>query len=153
MTEIFTIAIAILSLLLSIYVIRKDRKNKRLDNLILCRQRIMDAFDDDEVITVDQMIEYLEDKPRSPRAEKYRAKTQAVHNRVEREFEFACYLVLKRQVDLLPFLDIFEKFLNWRHLTWQSKDFKRANSPFTWKLTELCAKKHLLRPIPEKFKF
>ena len=94
-SNIATISIAILSLILSVYLIVRDRKNKKLDNLYTCRQHVLDVFQSGDVLTVDEMIEYFETHRQSRNAKKHRAQSEAITSRVDREFEFGCYLGYK----------------------------------------------------------
>lgn len=148
--DISTITIAVIALVLSVYVIFRDRKNKKLDNLIACRQRIIEAFESNEVLTVDQMIEYFEENPHSPEAQKHKALSQEVTARVDREFEFACYLVITKQIDFVSFFDLFGKWLAMRRIDWDGRSIhKKTNLPFTWRVIQLCEKKRIL-PLKTK---
>jgi hypothetical protein len=143
--DISTMTIAVISLVLSVYVITRDRKNKKLDNLTACRQRVIEAFENNEILTVDQMIEYFEMNPHSPEAQKHKALSQEVTARVDREIEFACYLVITKQVDFASFFDLFGKWLAMRQIDWDDRSIhKKANNPFTWKVIQLYEKKRML---------
>ncbi len=148
--EISAIIIAVLSFFLSLYVIYRDRKNKNLDNLFLSRQRILDAFNDREVLTVDEMVYFFEENPDSEEAQKHKAISADIKYKVDREFEFACYLVIKKQINLNLFFDLFGKWLAMREIIWNSMStYKKHNFSYTWRVIDLCKKRGLL-PLNKK---
>jgi len=97
------------------------------------------------VLTVEDMVDFFEINPDSEEAQRYKAKSGNTMFRVDREFEFACYLVTKKQVDFYLFFDLFRKWLAMRALTWDSSsEYKKHNLPYTWGIIEFCKKKKLL---------
>jgi len=148
--NIASITIAILSLLLSIYVISRDRRSKKFDNLLTCRQKILSAFDDQEILSVDEMVEFFEEMPESEEAQKHKAKSQSIMFRVDREFEFTCFLVIKKEIELLAFFDIFKVWLTMRKDTFNLYEYKKINLPYTWEIIQLCTKSKLL-PLSKTF--
>jgi len=142
--NIASIVIAVLSFVLSIYVVSRDRKNKKFDNLLMCRQRILDTFDNKEIFSVEEMIEFFEDNPHSQEAQKHKVRSQSIMQKVEREFEFTCYLVMKDQVDLSDFFEIFKGWLAMRSFVYNRQEFKKRNLPYTWKVIKLCTQKKML---------
>ena len=143
--ELVAIIIAVISLVLSIYIIFRDRKIKRLDNLHTCRQNILNKFESKDILTVDEIIDFFEDNPDSDKAKKHQAKSKELTFQVDREFEYTCYLVLKKQIDFDSFFDLFKRWLAIRRDVWNVQlTQNKINLPYTWKVIELCEKKQLL---------
>ncbi|MDD5340911.1 MAG: hypothetical protein PHC97_00565 [Patescibacteria group bacterium] len=143
--ETSSIVIAGLSFTLSIYVILRDRKNKKHDNLVDARERILNIFDEEEVLTPDEMQEHFEDNPESYEAQKLRAELRDKSFKVDREFEYLCFLVIKKQVDFQEFFNLFHKWLAMRDLMWTDyQQYKQENLPFTWRVIKLSKDKKLL---------
>ena len=143
--NLVSILIAIVSLTISFYVVFRDRKIKRLDNLHSCRQNLLNIFEQIDVLTVEEMIDYFEENPSSDQAQKYSAKSKEITLRVDREFEYTCYLVIRKQIDFKSFFDLFKSWLAMRQIDWDSRaKYKIKNYPYTWAVIQKCLKKDLL---------
>lgn len=143
--DLAAIVIAIFSLIISIYVIIRERKHKKLELILNLRDRILNEFGKHETVTADQAMTYAEEDPDSHDAQLYKAQSQEVQLRVEREIDFACYLANKGEIDFRLFFEIFKSWIKARYIFWeQHQAWKKNNYPNTWKLIEKCLRKGLL---------
>jgi len=91
-------------------------------------------------------MEAMEENPEDPRWEEYKQKSKETQNSMERELEFACYLVVKEQVNFEMFFYLFRGWLASREVFWKDKrnQARAKNHPYTVKVITLCQKKKLL---------
>src|ERR1700722_20019254 len=97
-----TLAIAILSLVFSFWALVRSRRNREIDMLHQCYARLHQASANRPYMTITQHIE-MEETPDDPRWEEYVEKSEDAQDAVERELEFACYLVIQKQINLEMF--------------------------------------------------
>jgi hypothetical protein len=143
--DISAMIIALVSLLTSIYVIIRDRKNKKLELILVLRDRILNEFGKHESLTPEQSEKFFEIDPDSEDAQKYKSVTSDIQLAVEREIDFACYLVNRNEIDLYLFFDIFKPWIKSRHSFWKGHQIKkRYNYPNTWRLIERYLDKGLI---------
>ncbi|MBI2448433.1 hypothetical protein HYV44_02650 [Candidatus Microgenomates bacterium] len=145
--EISAITISVLSLLLSAYVVVRERKNKKFDTLLKCRERLLDIFSNQPTLTPDDYI-FMEENPDSDFADLHRTMSSEITAKADKEFELMCYLVLKKQIDFNVFFDIFKGFIMGRLFLWSTTQaYKQNNLPNTWKIVTYCLNKKLIKPI------
>jgi len=138
----FGIFIAVISLGLSIYVMNKDQKNKKIELLFASRQRIFNISESGDVLTPNQLQEFFEEDQNSEQAQKERVISEHIQSGIDREFEFLCYLVIKNEVPFQMFLDLFQKYLAFRFVLWQDiQKHKISNYPYTWMVIQECVKR------------
>jgi hypothetical protein len=147
--ELAAITIALLSLLVSLLVIVRDRRHRQIDVLHQCNERLRSAQDSLPITTVTQEIE-MEKNPNSPESEEYREKSKIVQSQIDRELEFACFMVEQKQVDLKMFFYLFKSWLAFREKSWKEdgNHWKAMNHPFTTAVLVRCRSKGLL-PIKD----
>jgi hypothetical protein len=133
-----TIIIAILSLIISLYVLRRDRKNRTYDILYKCYDRLnLVQHERDN----DNSTDDLNEEERLNRKYKSISRQQ----KIDSELEFACYLVYKEQIELETFFDLFKGWLAGRSEFWCGKEkYKAYNNPYTWLVIQQCHNKKLL---------
>lgn len=142
--DVGTIAIAVISLAVSLWVVRRDRRDRRLDLLYQCYDRMHAAQTSGPFATVAQHVE-MDADPENPAYDEYRERSKASQRTMDRELEFACYLVMQKEIDLDQFFDLFRGWLSSRSLFWKTGDFTQAhNHPFTVKVIQRCDAKGLL---------
>lgn len=139
------IIIALLSLLVSLWVVIRDRQKRQIDVLYQCYERLREAQDSEPFITISQQIERGED-PSNPSWEEYEQKSQETQARIDRELEFVCFMVVQGQVSLQMFFSLFKGWLASRAEFWknESNHWKARNNPYTVMVLELCRIKGLL---------
>lgn len=149
-SDLAIICIALISLFVSLYVVIRDNKMKKLDTLHKCRQNIMDAFYNDDTYSVYELMEF-EENPDSPEAQKYDSKSREHSDQIDREFEYTCYLVIKGNIDLNDFFNLFKGWISGRSKFWRSdiSKHKQNNYPYSWQVIQLCEHKGLL-PLKKK---
>ena len=144
--DISAIIIALVSLLTSIYVIIRDRKHKKLELVLTLRDRILNEFSRHDSLTPGQLIDFSEIDPDSEDAQRPKSASFDIQLRVEKEIDFACYLVNKKEIDFNLFFDVFQNYIKARHLFWEKHErWKKNNYPNTWRLIERCIDKGLLK--------
>ncbi len=141
--DLAAIIVAIISLIVSIYVIRRDKKKQQLENLINFRQRLLDIHTGRDVLTLKELTKLSNDQ--SEKAEKWREKNKNIQFKLEQELDLACYLVLKGEINSEHFLDVFNPWIKGRSLSWtETQKENRSNYKNTWKLIKIYKKKRLL---------
>ncbi|MEW5058384.1 MAG: hypothetical protein AB1Y25_12270 [Cycloclasticus sp.] len=147
--ELAAIAIALLSLLISLLVIVRDRRHRQIDVLYQCNERLRAAQDSLPITTVTQEME-IENNPNSPESEEYSERSRDAQSRIDRELEFACFMVEQKQVDLKMFFYLFKSWLAFREKSWRDErnHWKAKNHPFTTAVLVRCRTKGLL-PIKD----
>lgn len=144
LVEFFTMAVALLSFIISCYVVRRDRKNRMFDLLYRCYERVQDAHRERPIVTVTEFIE-MEEDPDSLKAEKHQTESQKISTNVERELDVACYYVYRQQIELNAFFDLFKGWLAGRREAWPLMQKERIKNYFyTWEIIKLCERKKLL---------
>jgi len=143
--EFSTLTIAILSFVLSCYVIFKDKKNRMYDLLHKCYERIHVPLDQKQPLTISEYIE-MEENPDSEETEKRKTENDHASSIVNRELDFACYLVLDKQIKLNLFFDIFGGYLAGRLMQLETPKlkYKIINKKYLCEVIDLCKKKKLL---------
>ena len=141
--EIATLAIAMLSLVISLWVVVRDRKQRQIDMLYKCYERLHQAHGARPFATASELAA-MEDDPEDARWEEYKQKSSDAQSTVERELEFACYLVVKRQIDLEMFFYLFRGWLASRAMFWKHNEARAKNHPYTVQVIALCLEKKLL---------
>lgn len=139
--QISTMSVAILSIIVSLYVVKRDRKNRKFDMLYKSYNRLINAHKEannsrsEEGLGLFANIEDDEINIKSPRSS----------NRIDSELEFACYLVCKKQIDLKVFFDLFKGWLSARGILWlETSEYKAYNHPYTWLVIKKCYDKKYL---------
>jgi hypothetical protein len=143
--EISTISIALLSLFISLLVIIRDRRQRQIDMLYKCYERLHQAHGQKPFASISNLIE-MEDNPDDERWSEYKQKSDQVQHVVERELEFACYLVINKQINLRLFFYLFKGWLASREMFWRSNNnqYMAKNHPYTVKIIKLCIDKKIL---------
>lgn len=152
-TQFSTLIIAILSFILSCYVILMDKKNRMYQLLYKCYERIQNPLDQAHTYTTSEHME-MEEYPESEVAERAKVESYKVSSTVNRELNFACYLVLKKQINLNCFFDLFGPYLAGRLLQLEipRMKYKIINYKYLCEVIYLCQKKKLL-PLKNKAKY
>src|SRR5688572_10217330 len=109
-TELSTLAIALASLMVSIWVVVRDQRQRKVDMLYQCYERLHKVHETRPFATVSDLVE-MDRNPEDPRWDEYRQKSRQSQDAVERELEFACYLVFKEQVNFEMFFYLFRGWL------------------------------------------
>ncbi|MGK7392733.1 MAG: hypothetical protein ACNS60_20430 [Candidatus Cyclobacteriaceae bacterium M2_1C_046] len=144
--EISTFIIAISSLLISFYLIHRDRKQKQYDVLYQFRNRIIDLHrqQEKESPTVDERV-FNAENPESDEAQNAKLASFSRSSEIDRELEFVSYLTIKRRINREVFYHIFKGWLLGRYLFWtEMQQYKIPNNPYTWKLITYYKKKGLI---------
>ncbi|MFY9512367.1 MAG: hypothetical protein WAQ05_15465 [Rubrivivax sp.] len=143
--EFAAIFISLLSLSVSVYIVLRDRKEKRFEILLRHRERIHDIFYNAPALTVDEHV-FIEENPDSEFAKKSSVISQQISDRVDKEFEIMCYLVSKGQIDFRTFFDLFHGYLKGRNRFWRIiQSYKRHNHPYTWAIVQRCIQEGFIK--------
>ncbi|TKJ38132.1 MAG: hypothetical protein CEE38_05075 [Planctomycetes bacterium B3_Pla] len=123
------------------------------DMLHKCYERIHASLDQKQPITISEYIE-MEENPDSEKTEKRKTESDHVSSIVNRELDFACYLLLKKQIDLNSFFDLFAGYLAGRlmQLETPSLKYKIINKIYLCKVIEIYKRKKML-PLKNNKKF
>jgi hypothetical protein len=115
------------------------------DLLHKCYERIHIPLDQKQPLTISECIE-MEENPGSEETEKRKTENNHTSSIVNRELDFACYLVLNKQIDLDPFFDVFGAYLAGRLMLIETPSLahKIINKKYLCEVIELCKKKKLL---------
>lgn len=150
--EISSLAIAIFSFCLSCYLIFRDRKNKMYDTLYQCYERIQSIHAQFPILSVSEMI-YMVEEPDSDEAERIKIDNEHFSDLLDKELDFACYLVIKKQIKLKDFVDLFGGALAGREwLLNTSLKYKVMNRPYLYQVIHLCKSKKFL-PLKENKRY
>ena len=101
-SEIVSLSIAIISLIISIYVVLRDQNQKRFDLLMTMYDRLESS---------NAELQLQTDKESSQKAEW----------KLERELETACYMLYKRKIDREIFYHLYRAWLLSRDKFWTEK--------------------------------
>jgi hypothetical protein len=137
--ELSSLIIAGATFVLTVVILYRDGKRRKYDNLHMCFQRIRQVIDDNN-----QIHEAIPHHINSKQEEvKYRRK-------LDLEIEFACYLIVKKQIAIDQFFDMYGTTLARDECSWRLPEFHmRAQfNPYTVKVLNMCKKKQLL-PLKE----
>jgi hypothetical protein len=143
--EFAAIIISVVSLGLSGWLAVRERTNRKLDLLHQCYDRIHRAHSDRPLATETQLMA-MDADPGHPDHEEYAAKSRRAQTAVDRELEFACYLVTQGEVDLERFFDLFHGFLAGRALGWRQppRQYHAGNHAYTVQVILDCEARGLL---------
>ena len=119
LVDVVAILIALLSLVISLWVVTRDRRNRQMDMLCQCYERLRQAHDSRPFSSPSELAE-MEDNPDDVRWEEYKTKSETAQSAVDRELEFACFLVTRKQVNLEAFFHIFRGWIASREMFWRS---------------------------------
>ncbi len=137
-SEIISLSIAIISLIISVYVVVRDQNQKRLDLLMTMYDRL--EFCNAE-------LQSQTDKESSKKAKW----------KLERELETACYMLYKRKIDREIFYHLYRPWLLSRGNFWTEKynnDMSGpGNHPYTVWAIKYGFKKGMLNNSKRKQKF
>lgn len=137
-SEIISLSIAIISLIISVYVVVRDQNQKRLDLLMTMYDRL--EFCNAE-------LQSQTDKESSKNAKW----------KLERELETACYMLYKRKIDREIFYHLYRPWLLSRGKFWTEKynnDMSGpGNHPYTVWAIKYGLKKGMLNNSKRKQKF
>lgn len=114
-SEIVSLSIAIISLIISIYVVIKDQRQKRFDLLMTMYDRLESA---------NAELQLQTDKESAQKAQW----------KLERELETACFMLYKRKISRPVFFHLYSDWLLERQSEWitNRKDMLGAgNHPYT----------------------
>ena len=101
-SEIVSLSIAIVSLIVSIYVVAKDQRQKRFDLLMTMYDRLESSNEE---------LQSQTDKESSQKAKW----------KLERELETACYMLHKKKIDRELFYHLYKSWLLSRGRFWTEK--------------------------------
>lgn len=149
LTELAAVSIALLSLAVSLWVVIRDRRQRQVDVLYQCYERLRQAQDSEPFATVSQHAE-MDEKPDDPSWEEYHQKSRDAQMKIDQELEFACFMVIQKQIDLLVFFCLFKGWLASRASFWKQENnhWKARNHPYTVNVLELCRIRGLI-PIKD----
>ncbi len=141
-------AIAIVSLLLSLYAVRMGRMNRSYDLLFkfytdLKLKEPKQAEGIDDIIPPDP--EEMDEEERFVRMQNSHFKQE----HIEAKFNLLCYAVVKRQIPIGDFFVLFAPYLQARMEFWPKHSTHRiGNYPYTARLIDRCIRTGML-PISE----
>ncbi len=129
-SEVVSLTIAVVSLIISIYVVLKDQKAKRFDLLMTMYDRLESANAELQLQTDNEMSKQAKFK-------------------LERELETACYMLYKKKIDREIFYHLYRAWLLSRSNFWTEKynnDMSGSgNHPFTvWAIKKGLEKGQLI---------
>lgn len=137
-SEIVSLSIAIISLIISIYVVLRDQNQKRFDLLMTMYDRLESS---------NAELQLQTDKESSQKAKW----------KLERELETACYMLYKRKIDREIFYHLYRAWLLSRDKFWTEKyndDMSRpGNHPYTVWAIKTGLEKGFLNNTKGKQKF
>ncbi len=136
-SEIVSLSIAIISLIVSIYVVVKDQKQKRFDLLMTMYDRLESSNEE---------LQHQTDKESSQKAKL----------KLERELETACYMLYKKKIDRKIFYHLYGAWLLSRDNFWTDKynDMSEpGNHPYTVWAIKTGLEKGFLNNFKRKQKF
>ncbi len=143
--EMSTIAIALLSLSISLFIILRDRRDRRIKLLILCYSRLVDEHNKRPPIPLSSRID-AEEEDEDLEQVVIKEHEKSVFFNLERELNTTCYLFIKRQLPKHMFYDLFGQWLKGRYAMWPSVEkHKIGNFRFTWKVIQYYKKKGYFR--------
>ena len=131
-SEIVSLSIAMISLIISIYVVVRDQSQKRFDLLMTMYDRLESA---------NAELQQQTDKEASQKAKW----------KLERELETACYMLYKKKIDREIFYHLYSAWLSSRGKFWTEKynnDMSGpGNHPYTvWAIKTGLEKGYLNNP-------
>ena len=143
--DVIAVLIALLSLAISLWVVTRDRRNRQMDLLCQCYDRLQLAHDSRPYASPSELIE-MEEDPDDARWEEYKAKSETAQSAVDRELEFVCFLATKNHVHLESFFYLFRRWIASREIFLRSgsRDWRAKNNPYTVMVIRLCQEKKLL---------
>ena len=136
-SEIVSLSIAIVSLIVSIYVVIRDQSQKRFDLLITMYDRLESSNEE---------LQHQTDKESSQKAKW----------KLERELETACYMLYKNKIDTEIFYHLYRTWLLSRDNFWTDKynDMSESgNHPYTVWAIKTGLEKEFLNNSKRKQKF
>lgn len=137
-SEIVSLSIAIISLIISIYVVLRDQNQKRFDLLMTMYDRLESS---------NAELQLQTDKESSQKAKW----------KLERELETACYMLYKRKIDREIFYHLYRAWLLSRDKFWTEKyndDMSGSgNHPYTVWAIKTGLEKGFLNNTKGKQKF
>ncbi len=142
--EYIGIAIAIVSLLLSLYAVRLGQKNRSYDLLF--------KFYTDLKLKEPKQADDIEHiVPPSPNEMDEEEQFMRMHNskviqeNIEAKFNLLCYAVLKHQIPIGEFFTLFAPYLQMRMEFWPRYGTHRiGNYPYTARVIDKCMRKGML---------
>ena len=142
--EYVSIAIAIISLLLSIYAVRLGRKNRSYDLLFKFYEDLR-LNEPKEVTNIDDIIppeqDELDEDEKYIRGYNSRQKQEGI----KAKFNLLCYAIIKRQIPLNEFFVLFGQYLQARMEFWPKfNSYRIGNYPYTSRVIDKCIKTKLL---------
>ncbi len=146
-SDLATLAIALLSLILSFWVLMRDRRQRQIDILYQCYERLHQAYGSIPFATPSELAA-MDECPEDPCWEEYKQKSNDAQRSIERELEFACYMLVKKQINFEMFFYLFRGWLSGRERFWKHDHARAKSYPYTVKIIMLCRKKGLL-PIKQ----
>lgn len=135
--EITSLIIAIISLIISIYVVIRDQKEKRFDFLMTMYDRLE---------STNTELQFQTDKESAQKAQW----------KLERELETACFMLYKRKINKIIFFHLYTDWLLERQRIWitDRKDMLGAgNHPYTIWAIKTGLEKGYLNNSKHKQKF
>jgi hypothetical protein len=139
-----SIAIAVVSLLLSLYAVRLGRKNRSYDLLFKFYTDLKLNEPNDAKGIVDIVPPEYEDLDADERyIRRYNSNQKQEH--IEAKFNLLCFAVIKRQIPLDEFFALFGQYLQARMEFWPSiKAHRIGNYPYTSRVIDECIRKKML---------
>lgn len=137
-------AIAIVSLLLSLYAVRLGRMNRSYDLLFkfyaeLKLKEPKQAQDFDDIIPPEP--EEMDEEERIVRTHNIHVEQE----HIETKFNLLCYAVVKHQIPIGEFFALFAPFLQARMEFWPKHNVHRiGNYPYTAQVIDRCIRKGML---------
>ena len=137
LVEILSYIIAIASLTGTFYVILRDNKIKRFEFLLTCYDSIQDAHI--------KMLLHSDEKLQIGFQERNDYVSSSLNYSLDRELEFACYMVDRNKVDFRAFFYLYRKWLQSRLEMWNEDKMEAnaANNIYTVKIINKCVRKKL----------
>lgn len=126
--DITSIAIALISLIVSIYVIVRDKKNSQFELLMTMYDRLE---------TANSELQTNQDEEISKK----------LKWRIDRELETSCFMIYKKKIDKEIFYHLYKPWLFSRNMFWIDNKNDMAgpeNNPYTiWAIKKGLEKKYL----------
>ncbi len=139
--EAVTIAIAFISLSVSISLLLRDRESRRFDLLYRCYERVTDEFNKRPSVSLDKRAE-MDESPNDPNHTDIEAQEEDVSFNLEKELNTACFFFLKKQLNANHFYYLFSGWLRSRLISWPKESaHKIHNFRFTWEAIQYYDKK------------
>jgi hypothetical protein len=95
-TTVGTLLIAVISLFVSLFILLRDRRERQIDMLYQSYQRFHKIYSSKQHIS-DSDLEKMKEDPKDAKFVESKRNMEDIQEDLERELEFACYLMTKNK--------------------------------------------------------